>query len=669
MPIVQGGPLRTSVITCSSPFGQIRVTDLTTVFIFIIQVKMEQMLNSVEDPERIERAKKRGKAWQCLRCHYRDQKRWVDIKCRVEDHVMKMHLALEKVPFYCKLCLFRCQRKDQLVTHVTKYKRHVDMAAKSNIIDHSPCLVQNAKPHVMGPLDYKPLTAEESLQHFLGIRQAQPSTSNAPESESMDEISSESPIPVTEGTAEAPVLNTEAWGQIAAQTLPTDVNSLSPTIGLPTDGFCLNDQLMSGQLTQLLNSVINNQQQLLTNYSNSLVTSELLSQPVLRMMQSIPASAKDLVCQESVKESTFGQEVVGQDAATISNDVVDQIVNSTQGMASQYASSAADEVVNLPITPKDQEDVNLTITKPSQGMTDKPDSQPNNAEEGQPLDLSVTDLSTKSSSYNGQDKEGAHAETKAEERTDIRKVVTSRELQPATTEEYEPQYVPTPVEQLRKIKDKKVQDPEFSVEATNNGDDEHVLNDILPNEDMTIASPVKRVREKEDYQTAPKRRKQDHSSVKLPVDVHALSEGTLVTVVDIFRLVMEKNAVAVRKMEEKLTESVVTMSKLVDVISRLKNSVDEHEKEEQRREDRRRDFENRREEERRRDINRWREEERRRDEWRREVERKDREDRRKREDKTVDNERSDKRKENQDSEKTVLGSNNSKQVERRGRRW
>ena len=79
----------TLVITCSSPLGQIRVTDHTTVF--IIQVEMEQMLISVEDPERIGRANKRGKAWQCLRCHNRDKKRWVDIKCRVEDHVMKMH--------------------------------------------------------------------------------------------------------------------------------------------------------------------------------------------------------------------------------------------------------------------------------------------------------------------------------------------------------------------------------------------------------------------------------------------------------------------------------------------------------------------------------------------------------------------------------------------------
>ena len=191
------------------------------------------------------------------------------------------------------------------------------------------------------------------------------------------------------------------------------------------------------------------------------------------------------------------------------------------------------------------------------------------------------DLSTMFSSSDGQDKQGPQAETEAEERTDIRKVVASGELQSAPTVEYEPQYMPTPVELLREIKDKNVPDPEFSAEATNNVDDEHVLKDILPNEDMTIASPVKRVREKEDYQTVPKRRKQDHSSVKLPVDVHALNEGTLETVVDIFRLVMEKNAVAVRQMEEKLTESTVTMSKLVHLISRLKNSVDEHDKEEQ----------------------------------------------------------------------------------------
>ena len=39
MPIVQGGPLRTSVITCFRPVGQIRVTDRTSVFIFITSGK------------------------------------------------------------------------------------------------------------------------------------------------------------------------------------------------------------------------------------------------------------------------------------------------------------------------------------------------------------------------------------------------------------------------------------------------------------------------------------------------------------------------------------------------------------------------------------------------------------------------------------------------------
>ena len=58
------------------------------------------MLEGVEE-DRIERARKRGKAYQCLKCFSREGKRTVDIKCRIEDHIMKMHLALEEVPFYC----------------------------------------------------------------------------------------------------------------------------------------------------------------------------------------------------------------------------------------------------------------------------------------------------------------------------------------------------------------------------------------------------------------------------------------------------------------------------------------------------------------------------------------------------------------------------------------
>ena len=42
------------------------------------------MLEGVEE-DRIERARKRGKAYQCLRCFSREGKRTVDIKCRIED--------------------------------------------------------------------------------------------------------------------------------------------------------------------------------------------------------------------------------------------------------------------------------------------------------------------------------------------------------------------------------------------------------------------------------------------------------------------------------------------------------------------------------------------------------------------------------------------------------
>ena len=151
------------------------------------------MLEGVEE-DRIERARKRGKAYQCLRCFSREGKRTVDIKCRIEDHIMKMHLALEEVPFYCKLCSFRCQKKEQLLQHVSGYSRHVLLAAKYKIIDHSQCLVENRQPHVFGPQDYRVLTATDSLLHFLGV-QAKGSVTSPPVPTSTQETWTAQAIP------------------------------------------------------------------------------------------------------------------------------------------------------------------------------------------------------------------------------------------------------------------------------------------------------------------------------------------------------------------------------------------------------------------------------------------------------------------------------------------
>lgn len=50
---------------------------------------------------------------------------------------------------------------------MTAYSKHVLLMAKSKIVDHSPFLVKNAKPHIFGPLDYK--APESSLLHWLGV--------------------------------------------------------------------------------------------------------------------------------------------------------------------------------------------------------------------------------------------------------------------------------------------------------------------------------------------------------------------------------------------------------------------------------------------------------------------------------------------------------------------
>ena len=75
----------------------------------------------------------------------------VDRKSRIDDNLMKIHLSLTQVPYYCKLRLFRCQKREQVDQHVEVHKRHKLMAEKRNIKDSSVWLVANAKPHVIGP--------------------------------------------------------------------------------------------------------------------------------------------------------------------------------------------------------------------------------------------------------------------------------------------------------------------------------------------------------------------------------------------------------------------------------------------------------------------------------------------------------------------------------------
>ena len=124
------------------------------------------------DVESREKARRRGRAYQCLHCFHKQGKQVVDVKGRVEDHILREHLSFQQVPFYCSLCYFRCLKWDQLINHVTGYKRHVSVASKAGIVDNSKFLIQNQTPYKIGPMDMHVFSAEDSVDHFLKVSTA-----------------------------------------------------------------------------------------------------------------------------------------------------------------------------------------------------------------------------------------------------------------------------------------------------------------------------------------------------------------------------------------------------------------------------------------------------------------------------------------------------------------
>ncbi|MEW8547688.1 MAG: hypothetical protein AB2693_29625 [Candidatus Thiodiazotropha sp.] len=279
----------------------------------------------------------------------------------------------------------------------------------------------------------------------------------------------------------------------------------------------------------------------------------------------------------------------------------------------------------------------------------------------------------------GEQSTSAHGEdmtpeidTEADMTTDTRNVVVTSKA----SKECIPEYVPTPVSKLQKMYNKK-----NAGQSEKSRREENVLGEILQEEDMTL-SPVKRRANQDVSTTGKKRRKTDDIIPELPVNVKDLSEKTMVTVVDIFRTVMQQNVAELRELRKVMVECNMVLSKVADGLSRHKNSLDDHEKGEQKREDRRQDFENRREEERRRDAKRWKDDERRHDDWKRELDRRERDldrrerefDQRRREDCRQRDERSEeshklKAKENEPALKSVVGESKSKSGGFKGRRW
>ena len=112
-------------------------------------------------------ADRRGKCYACLHCQAQG-KTYVEVRYRMVAHIYKHHLALDKAPFYCTLCLLRCSTKSSLLNHVSKYSRHRQAIAELGQVDSQRFLVENPDPATLiQGIDFRELTSEEASRMVL----------------------------------------------------------------------------------------------------------------------------------------------------------------------------------------------------------------------------------------------------------------------------------------------------------------------------------------------------------------------------------------------------------------------------------------------------------------------------------------------------------------------
>ena len=123
-------------------------------------------LSMLYPKEAIEKAKKRGRAY-CLICQRLTGEKRIGELGPMEDHILKNHVSRDRVPFFCRLCTFKCQTRYQMNHHVEHYSRHVTAAKKMNITNHDEWIVVSTVSYKIGEEDMAKFTQEECLLYFL----------------------------------------------------------------------------------------------------------------------------------------------------------------------------------------------------------------------------------------------------------------------------------------------------------------------------------------------------------------------------------------------------------------------------------------------------------------------------------------------------------------------
>ena len=95
--------------------------------------------------------------YQCLKCHHVTGEERVGPRYRIMDHFLRQHLSLDQAPFYCRLCLFRSYKWEDLRRHTTSFPRHKLIMREKGLEDSEEFLVKNPNAYVVGPRDVAPV--------------------------------------------------------------------------------------------------------------------------------------------------------------------------------------------------------------------------------------------------------------------------------------------------------------------------------------------------------------------------------------------------------------------------------------------------------------------------------------------------------------------------------
>ena len=125
------------------------------------------MIELLFGKEAVERARKRGRAYMCVGCHTLTGERRIGEAGPMQDHVLKYHVSQDQVPYYCRLCMYRCQTRGQMEHHVRHNAKHVAMATSRGVTNHEEWQVESPVPYRVGEKDLLKFSQEQSLLYYL----------------------------------------------------------------------------------------------------------------------------------------------------------------------------------------------------------------------------------------------------------------------------------------------------------------------------------------------------------------------------------------------------------------------------------------------------------------------------------------------------------------------